>query len=63
MKKNDLLLLLIALLVIMMIWKVFSCKENFDLKQEKCVTITDPNECRMTSGCAVGKHNTCVTQS
>lgn len=47
----------------MMIWKVFSCKENFDLKQEKCVTITDPNECRMTSGCAVGKHNTCVTQS
>jgi hypothetical protein len=39
---------------------MFWIKEHYDLVQEKCVTITNPTECRM-SGCEVGKNNTCVT--
>jgi len=52
--------LIIFLLLILIVLKIFWIKEHYDLVQEKCVTITNPTECRM-SGCEVGKNNTCVT--
>ncbi len=52
--------LIIGLLVILIVLKLFIFKEKFDLTQERCTTITDPTECRM-SGCTVGAHNTCIT--
>ena len=52
--------LIIILIVILIVLKLFIFKENFDLTQERCVTISDPTECRM-SGCVVGRHNTCMS--
>lgn len=57
MDRNNLIIYLLVLLVIL---KLLFTNENYDLVQEKCVTITNPTECRM-SGCEVGKNNTCVT--
>ncbi len=52
--------LIICLLVLLILLKLLYRNENYDLIQEKCVTITNPIECKM-SGCEIGKNNTCVT--
>jgi hypothetical protein len=52
--------LIIGLLIVLVILKLFIFKEKFGLTQERCTTISDPTECRM-SGCVVGRHNTCMT--
>ena len=53
--------LIIGLLIILIVLKLFIFKEKFELTQERCATISDPTECRMTSGCVVGRHNTCMS--